>query len=99
MCKSKESVKKKPMKSKDTSKAAHTIDASTIASSSDEDFNSNHAHVHKTSRRHSDKLTTVLSIQGANVTMEVDTGAELSTIPVGLYTEELKSVSATTIDC
>ena len=89
VCKSKESVKKKPMKSKDTSKAAHTIDASTTTSSSDEDFDSNHVHVHKTSRRHSDKLTTVLSMQGVNITMEVDTGAELSTIPVSLYTEKL----------
>ena len=45
------------MKSKNTPKAAHMMNASTRASSSGEDFDSNHVHIHKTSRRHSDKLT------------------------------------------
>jgi len=65
------------------------MEASYATSSSDEDFDNNHVHVPKTSRHHSDKLTTVVSLQGVNVTMEIDTGAELSTIPVALYAEKL----------
>jgi len=65
------------------------MEASYATSSSDEDFDNNHVYVHKTSRHHSDKLTTVVSLKGVNVTMEIDTGAELSTIPVALYAEKL----------
>lgn len=89
---SKISIKSKSTKSKDSKKATHTMDASTTSSSSDEEFDGNHVHVHKTSRCHSDKLTTVLSLQGVSITMEVDTGAELSTIPVALYTEKLSHI-------
>ena len=86
VCRSKDAAKRT---SKTTPKAAHTMEASYATSSSDEDFDNNHVHVHKTSRHHSDKLTTVVSLQGVNVTMEIDTGAELSTIPVALYAEKL----------
>jgi len=70
------------------SKPMHTI-ASTIQTSGEEEFDSNQLSVHKTSPRHSSKLTTVLEVDGVALKMEIDTGAELSTIPVAIYQQKL----------
>ena len=57
----------------------------TIDSNSDkEDFDTNQLHIHKTSKRHTEKLTTVLAVGGVNVEVEVDTGAGVSTMPMAL---------------
>jgi len=74
--------------SKQHSKPMHTV-ASTLLNSNEEDLNNNPLSVHKTSSRHSGKLTTVLEVDGVALEMEVDTRAELSTIPVAIYQQQL----------
>ena len=64
----------------------------TTDSSSDEDFDTNQLHIHKTSRSHTDKLTTVLTVCGVKVEMEVDTGAEVSTMPIAMYQQYFRHV-------
>ena len=64
----------------------------TTDSSSDEDFDTNQLHIHKTSRSHTDKLTTVLTVCGVKVEMEVDTGAEVSTMPIAMYQQHFRHV-------
>ena len=42
--------------------------------------------------RHTNKLTTVLQVEGIALEMEVDTGAELSTIPAYIYQQNLHKI-------
>jgi len=56
---------------------------------SGKEFDNHHVLVHKTSRPCSEKLTTVLTINGVDIKVEIDTGAELSTILLALYKEKL----------
>ena len=60
--------------------------------SSDEEFDTNQLHIHNTSMSHTRKLTTVLTVSGAKVKMEVDTGAEVSTMPIAIYRQKLSHV-------
>ena len=61
-------------------------------SSSDEDFDTNQLYIHKTSRNHTDKLTTVLTMGGVNIEVEVDTEAEVSTMPIAIYRQKFSHV-------
>ena len=56
-----------------------------VSDSDEEEFDNNQLAVHKASSRHTNKLTTVLQVEGIALEMEVDTGAELSTIPAYIY--------------
>ena len=60
--------------------------------SSEEEFDTNQLYMHKTSRSHTDKITTVLTVSGIKVEMEVDTGAEVSTMPMAVYKQKLSHV-------
>ena len=57
------------------------------SSEEEEEFDTNQLqlYIHKTSRSHTDKITTVLAVSGIKVEMEVDTGAEVSTMPMAVY--------------
>ena len=59
--------------------------------SSDEDFDIKHNHVYHTagSQGHIKKLMTTLTLDGVKTLMEIDTGAEYSTIPFSLHKEYL----------
>ena len=61
------------------------MQATTGSSSDEEDFDTNQLHIHKTSGHHKEKLTTVLTVGGVKVEVEVDTGAEVSTMSMALY--------------
>ena len=73
---------------KQPSKPTHTV----VATMSDSDIDSKQLSVHKTSSRHTNKLTTVLQVEGIALEMEVDTGAELSTIPAYIYQQRLRNI-------
>ena len=76
---------------KQPSKPTHTVVA-TMSDSDEEEFDSKQLSVHKTSSRHTNKLTTVLQVEGIALEMEVDTGAELSTIPAYIYQQRLRNI-------
>ena len=63
-----------------------------MSDSDEEEFDSKQLSVHKTSSRHTNKLTTVLQVEGIALEMEVDTGAELSTIPAYIYQQRLRNI-------
>ena len=44
------------------------------SSEEEEEFDTNQLYIHKTSRSHTDKITTVLAVSGIKVEMEVDWG-------------------------
>ena len=71
----------------------HTLDAAEASDSSEseEEFDAKHNHVHHAAgtRSHTKKLTTTLLLDGIEILMEVDTGAELSTIPFSHFKEKL----------
>ena len=62
------------------------------SSKEEEEFDTNQLYIHKTSRSHTDKITTVLAVSGIKVEMEVDTGAEVSTMPMAVYKQKLSHV-------
>ena len=90
---SKELIMKPQQKcnAKQLSKPMHTV-ASAVLNSDDEEFDNSQLSVHKKSSRYSSKLTTVLDVDGVALEMEVDTGAELSTIPVAIYQQKLRHI-------
>ena len=51
-----------------------------VSDSDEEEFDNNQLAVHKASSRHPNKLTIILQVEEIALEMEVDTGAELSTI-------------------
>ena len=63
-----------------------------VSDSDEEEFDNNQLAVHKASSRHTNKLTTVLQVEGIALEMEVDTGAELSTIPAYIYQQKLHDI-------
>ena len=63
--------------------------ASTDYSSEEEEFDTNQLSMHKTSSSHTDKITTVLTVSGIKVEMEVDTGAEVSIMPIAVHKQKL----------
>ena len=88
-----ELAKQQLQKHKKQSRSTHTMHASADGSSEEEEeFDTNHIYIHKTSRSHTDKITTVLAVSGIKVEMEVDTGAEVSTMPMAVYKQKLSHV-------
>ena len=87
-----EHAKKHLQKQKKQSTQTYTMHASTDFSSEEEEFDSNQLSIHKASRSHTDKITTVLTVSGIKVEMEVDTGAEVSTMPMAVYKQKLSHV-------
>ena len=73
--------------------STHNMEAVT-SDSSPEEFDAKHNHVFHASgtQSHSKKLTTTLLLDGVEMLMEVDTGAELSTIPFSQFKEKLGHV-------
>ena len=67
----------------------------TVSDSEEEEFDYNQLSVHKTYSRHTNKLTTVLQVEGIALQMEVDTGAVLSTIPAYIYQQKLNNIMCT----
>ena len=63
-----------------------------VSDSDEEEFDNNQLAVHKASSRHTNKLTTVLQVEGIALEMEVDTGTELSTIPAYIYQQKLHDI-------
>ena len=63
-----------------------------VSDSDEEEFDNNQLAVHKASSRHTNKLTTVLQVEGKALEMEVDTGAELSTIPAYINQQKLHDI-------
>ena len=61
-------------------------------SSSDEEFDTNQLHIPKTSKNHTDKLTTVLTVSKVKVEVEVDTWADVSTMPIAIYRQKFSHV-------
>ena len=62
------------------------------SSEEEEEFYTNQLSIHKASRSHTDKITTMLTVSGIKVEMEVDTGAEVSTMPMAVYKQKLSHV-------
>ena len=48
----------------------------------------NCVHIHKISRFHTEKLTSALTVGGVKVEVEVDTEAEVLTMPMALYQQK-----------
>ena len=48
--------------------------------------------LHKASSKHTNKLTAILQVDGIALEMEVDTGAELCTIPAHIYQQKLHDI-------
>ena len=71
------------------------MQASENNSSSEEEFDANQICVYKSSSSQTDKITTVLTVDGIEVEMELDTGAELSTIPIAVYRQMLHQYDGT----
>ena len=68
------------------------VDAVT-SESEEEVFDTSQNHVHHNGcRGHTKKLTTTLLLNIVEIQMEIDTGAELSTIPYSVYKEKLYNV-------
>lgn len=65
----------KHMTTTQPSKPMHTVVA-IVSDSEEEEFDNKQLAVHKASSRHTNKLTTVLQVEGIALEMEVDTGAE-----------------------
>ena len=88
--KSEQKALKKDKRSKP--RKAHMVDAD--ATESDEEaFDTSHNHIHHNGcHGRSKKLTTTLLLNNVEIQMEVDTGAELSTIPYVIYKEKLNNV-------
>ena len=82
---------KEHKKQKKKAHPTHRIDATTSNSSDEEEFDARHNHVYHTAGSQDciKKLTTTLSLDGVEILMEIDTGAEHSTIPFSLYKEKL----------
>ena len=76
---------------KQSSKPTHAVVAR-LSDSDEEEFDNNQLAIHKASSRHTNKLTTVLQVEGIALEMEVDTGAELSTIPAYIYQQKLHDI-------
>ena len=87
-----ELTKQQSQKHKKQSRSTHTMHASADCSSEEEEFDTNQIYIHKTSRSHTDKITTMLNVSGIKVEMEVDTGAEVSTMPMAVYKQKLSHV-------
>ena len=87
-----EPAKKHLQKQKKQSRPTHTMHASTVCSSEEEEFDTNQLSIHKASRSHTDKITTVLTVSGIKVEMEVDTSAEVSIMPMAVYKQKLSHV-------
>ena len=68
------------------------MDADT-SESEEEAFDTSHNHVHHNDcRGRTKKLTTTLLLNNIEIRMEIDTGAELFTIPYSVYKEKLCNV-------
>ena len=79
--------KQQLQKHKKQSRSTHTMHASADGSSEEEEeFDTNQLYIHKTSRSHTDKITTVLAVSGIKVEMEV------STMPMAVYKQKLSHV-------
>ena len=77
---------------KNKRREANMVDVDT-SGSDEEAFDTSHNHVHHNGcHGRTKKLTTTLLLNCVEVEMEIDTGAELSTIPYSVYKEELCNV-------
>ena len=85
-----------PYKDKKSSKQrkTHLVDVQVDSDSfSDEAFDMSHNHVHHSGcHGRTKKLTATLLLNSTEIRMEIDTGAELSTIPFSVYQEKLSKV-------
>ena len=63
-----------------------------LTSSEEEEFDTNQLSIHKASRSHTGKITTVLTVSGIKVEMEVDTGAEVSTMSMAVCKQKLSHI-------
>ena len=83
-----------PRKDKKSSKQrkTHLVDVQVDSDSfSDEAFDTSHNHVHHSGcHGRMKKLTTKLLLNGTEIRMEIDTGAELSTIPFSVVSSVAK---------
>ena len=85
-------IQQKSRRTTNQLKSTHAMQATIDSNSDEEDFDTNQLHIHKTSKRHTEKLTTVLAVGGVNVEVKVDTGAEVSTMPMALYQQKFNHV-------
>ena len=86
---------KKSGKQPGKQRKTHLVDAPVDSDSSSEEevFDTSHNHVHHNGcRGRTKKLTTILLLNNTEIRMEIDTGAELSTIPLSVYKEKLNEV-------
>ena len=86
---------KKSSKQSGKQRKTHLVDAPVDSDSSSEEevFDTSHNHVHHNGCRGcTKKLTTILLLNNTEIQMEIDTGAELSTIPLSVYKEKLNEV-------
>ena len=86
-----ESRKDKKMSKRKTHLVEAPVDSDSY--SDEEAFDTSHNHVHHSGGRgRMKKLTTLLMLSYTEIQLEIDTGAELSTIPFSVYREKLSKV-------